>query len=144
MKLLLRQKMVRLLEDSIHVDQRDALFREMSARLESIERLGTTLETQTRLLGERLERLKALSTALLDDVPQLRRRLEDFRAEPGYESLWDEREPLITIRIATYNLAEILVERALASVRRQTYERFEVIVVGDACTDDTEQRVRAI
>ena len=47
----------------------------------------------------------------------------------------------MTVRIATWNRAELLVERALASLRAQGYERWEAIVVGDACTDDTADRI---
>jgi glycosyltransferase involved in cell wall biosynthesis len=50
----------------------------------------------------------------------------------------DER-PLVSVLIATYNRRELLIERALRSVRQQTYARLEVIIVGDGCTDDTEQ-----
>jgi glycosyltransferase involved in cell wall biosynthesis len=37
-----------------------------------------------------------------------------------------------------------LIERALASVRRQTYSNWEAVVVGDGCTDDTPDRVAAL
>jgi glycosyltransferase involved in cell wall biosynthesis len=48
--------------------------------------------------------------------------------------------PLVTVLIATYNRSEVL-RYALASAIGQTYARLEVIVVGDACTDDSEQVV---
>ena len=38
----------------------------------------------------------------------------------------------------------MLCERALASVRRQTYAHWEAVVVGDGCTDDTAERVAAL
>ena len=68
-------------------------------------------------------------------------RLEQIRADPGYETAYTEREPLVTVRIATYNNWRILCERALASVRAQTYDNWEAVVVGDCCTDDTAERV---
>jgi glycosyltransferase involved in cell wall biosynthesis len=43
--------------------------------------------------------------------------------------------------VATYNRAEILITRSLASVLRQTYPNWELVVIGDACTDDTESRI---
>jgi len=46
--------------------------------------------------------------------------------------------PLISIRIPTLNRADLLIERAIPSALGQTYENVEVIVVGDHCTDNTE------
>ena len=48
--------------------------------------------------------------------------------------------PLVTVVIATYNRSEVL-RYALASALGQTYRRLEVLVVGDACTDDSERVV---
>ena len=48
------------------------------------------------------------------------------------------------MRITTFNNPEMLIDRAIASVFAQTYERIEVVVVGDACTDDTEQRIATL
>lgn len=46
--------------------------------------------------------------------------------------------PLVSIITATYNRSNVLAY-ALESVRRQTLEDWEHLVIGDACTDDTEQ-----
>ncbi len=51
-------------------------------------------------------------------------------------------DPLVTVIIATYNMSAALrctIESALA----QTHRNFELLVVGDACTDDTGEVVRA-
>jgi glycosyltransferase involved in cell wall biosynthesis len=69
--------------------------------------------------------------------------LEEIRADPGYELAF-EGEPLVSVRIATYNQSELLCSRALETLRRQTYVNWEALVVGDNCEDDTEQRVAAI
>ena len=50
--------------------------------------------------------------------------------------------PLVTVVIAAYNRSEVL-RHALASAIRQTYRNLEILVVGDACTDDSEQVVAA-
>lgn len=72
-----------------------------------------------------------------------KRQLERARAEQ--ESLYvDAVNPLITVTIATYNRAELLIERAVTSVLKQTYQNFEIVIVGDACTDDTAERVAAV
>ena len=48
--------------------------------------------------------------------------------------------PLVTVVISTYNRCEVL-RYALRSALDQSYERIEVIVAGDGCTDDSEQVV---
>lgn len=51
----------------------------------------------------------------------------------------DSPEPLVSIRIATYNRANLLKERTIPAILNQTYQNFEVIIVGDHCTDNTAQ-----
>ena len=46
------------------------------------------------------------------------------------------RPPLVSIVLATYNRSAILAH-AIESVRRSTLDDWELIVVGDCCTDDT-------
>lgn len=56
----------------------------------------------------------------------------------------DEAEPLVTVRIATYNRGPLVAERAIASAIRQTYERLEILVVGDHCDEPTERAIRSV
>ena len=44
--------------------------------------------------------------------------------------------PVVSIVTATYNRSNVL-KHALASVRRQTHTDWELLVIGDGCTDDT-------
>ncbi len=46
-------------------------------------------------------------------------------------------KPVISIILATYNRSNIL-GYSIQSVLWQTYDNFELIVIGDCCTDDTE------
>ena len=49
--------------------------------------------------------------------------------------------PIVTVIIATYNRSATL-SFTLQTVRAQTFRDFEVLVIGDACTDDSEKVVR--
>lgn len=52
--------------------------------------------------------------------------------------------PLVSVYIPTYNRGKLLIERSVTSVLAQTYQNFELIIVGDCCTDDTEELVSKI
>lgn len=47
---------------------------------------------------------------------------------------------LVSVIISTYNRSNVL-KYAISSVINQTYQHFEIIVIGDHCTDDTEEVV---
>lgn len=61
------------------------------------------------------------------------------RARHAREHADRNERPFISITIPTWNRGRLLMERGLPSIFAQTYENFEVIVVGDACIDDTPQ-----
>jgi hypothetical protein len=78
-------------------------------------------------------------------IHQYRALLAKARNEPGYQRLFDPSpEPLVTVRIATYNRGRVLVERTLPTVLAQTHRNLEILIVGDHCTDDTAERLAAI
>jgi glycosyltransferase involved in cell wall biosynthesis len=52
-------------------------------------------------------------------------------------------DPLVTVVIATYNWSSVL-PYSIGSVLRQTFTDFELLVVGDGCTDDSEAVVRRV
>jgi len=53
-------------------------------------------------------------------------------------------QPLISVYVPTYNRGDILIKRAVPSVLAQTYKNFEFIIMGDHCTDNTEELVSKI
>lgn len=65
-----------------------------------------------------------------------------IKYEAQYLDVQDD--PLVTVYVPTYNRAEILMERAVPTVLAQTYKNFELLIIGDHCTDKTEKYVRSI
>ncbi|MBZ0155814.1 MAG: glycosyltransferase [Alphaproteobacteria bacterium] len=67
-------------------------------------------------------------------------------ARMKYERFYDDpgEKPLISVYTPTYNRGGLLLERAVDSVLKQTYKNFEFIIVGDHCTDNTEELLSKI
>jgi glycosyltransferase involved in cell wall biosynthesis len=72
-----------------------------------------------------------------------RERLRELRAHPSYEQPYIDPDPLVSVVIATYKNHQLLRERAIPSVLAQTYQNFEVVVVGDAAPDDARVAVES-
>lgn len=106
---------------------------------EALELRATIAELQS-LQAEHLR----LSRAHYDQIGGLREKLIALRERKSYAATFESRRPLISVPIATYNAADLLVDRAIASVLAQTYDHWEIVIVGDGCTDDTEARVNEI
>lgn len=68
-----------------------------------------------------------------------RRMLDCARLEHQHEYAPTDDDPLVSIIIATYNRGQLLVERTLPSIFAQTYQNFEVVIVGDNCPDNTPE-----
>lgn len=70
---------------------------------------------------------------------------EVFRArrDPSYEDAY-ATEPLVSVRIGSYRDIEALVGRAIASVRRQSYENWEAIIVCDGREPEAVEAIEAL
>lgn len=66
------------------------------------------------------------------------------RAKHAKEYAVKDDNPLVSVYIPTYNRGELLMERSVSSVLSQTYKNFELIVLGDHCTDNTEELVAGV
>lgn len=130
--------------DDVMVQRLSPLDQRLAGLEDQVSSMAARMEEMSDHLDHRLEAVRAISAAHFDRIPELRARLLAARATEAYERILSEREPLISVRIATYNRAELLLERAIPSVLAQTYERFEVVIVGDGCTDDTDDRIRRL
>ncbi len=101
------------------------------------------LATRLEAIEQRLGETQAMAARTYEAVLNWSHEVNEMRQDPSYEEAF-EGEPLVSVRVATYNAAELLCERALPSLIRQDYQRWECAVVGDCCTDNTEERVTAL
>jgi glycosyltransferase involved in cell wall biosynthesis len=76
-----------------------------------------------------------------DVSPTLRHELEEYRSSEAYRLVYEKNEPLVSICICTHNRARLVSERTIPSALAQDYPNLEVVVIGDGCTDDTEEAV---
>ncbi len=70
-----------------------------------------------------------------------RAQLHQLRTDTAYERAFTESDPLVSVVIATYDNYELLRDRSIPSVLAQSYQNFEVIVVGDAAPDEAREVV---
>jgi glycosyltransferase involved in cell wall biosynthesis len=115
----------------------DAIDPSLARRIAALEGSTAQLRRHIDLQGERLD--WALNQ--LDGVPTLTEQYHAYRAKPAYQEVFEVDTPLVSVCVATMDRAEVLVERAVASILCQSYRHLEVIVVGDDCRDDTAQRL---
>lgn len=91
-----------------------------------------SLEQEVAELREQLDLLKShveVPTTLVDEF----HTWKTSRSVPS--------TPLVSVCVGTYNRGRLLAERCIPSILGQTYRNLELIVVGDACTDDTAERI---
>jgi hypothetical protein len=146
----------RAVHDMAHrVGVMDTSSREQSCvLLERLNELGRRMDHLSWEIHHKLGSLSSYVDATVLELEDTRSRydlgdaiFEQFqrdRASSEYQKVYDGKDPLVSVCIATYNRAELLVSRSVRSVLEQDYQPFEVIVVGDHCTDDTEARLKAL
>jgi len=66
------------------------------------------------------------------------------RRTDEYRAVFATDNPLVSVCIATMDRADLLLGRCLPSIIQQTYQNIEIIVVGDNCIDDTEDRLAGL
>ena len=119
------------------VERTTSDLRDVQKQLAQFER--ETRQALTTTTAELLT-VKQIAGALLDHIPELRQQLLVARTTEQFRKAFEEPEPLVSVRIGTYNRSHLLFERSLPSVFNQTYTNFEIVVVGDGSTDDTAER----
>ena len=119
-------------------------IRRMNGDLERLEdRLDEIAACRGRFahVERRAEALTEALRRMRDRTPDRIVELEALRASRRYHSIFDESEPLISVRIASYRKTDELVDVAIASVLGQSYERFEIVVVNDGPNERTRRAI---
>jgi hypothetical protein len=112
-------------------------FRTLKDSLVEIALLSETLSE----VRQQQRRIIDILQLLYDEEPANRRRLAALRESDGYERAFTEAEPLVSVVIPTYTSFDTLRDRAIPSVLAQSYENWEIVVVGDAAPPETERVV---
>jgi glycosyltransferase involved in cell wall biosynthesis len=127
-------------------DVRDAVAHCQSAVANcqaELRELRAEMARRDELSGAHHDSLLLAVRMVRDHDASARRSLSQLRATADYQLAFDEDEPLVSVIIATYLEWPLLRDRALPSILEQTYERWEVIVVGDGAPDETRQVVES-
>jgi glycosyltransferase involved in cell wall biosynthesis len=83
--------------------------------------------------------LEIETTRSRNDIPaELILQFEHEKESPTFLSTYTLDEPLVSVCTGTYNRSKLLAERAIDSLINQTYKNIEIVVVGDGCTDNTQ------
>ncbi|RYH14080.1 MAG: glycosyltransferase family 2 protein, partial [Alphaproteobacteria bacterium] len=112
----------------------------VEARLSHLEHRALVIESLAKAEQARLDwSLGAVEgfAAAIEDYHAIRRT-------KAYQAAFEAADPLVSVCVATVNRAEMLVDRALASLQAQTHRNLQIVVVGDHCTDDTARRIAAL
>lgn len=86
----------------------------------------------------------ALLRAERDHTDAARIELEKARRSEDYRRAFEEATPLVSVRIAAYRKTDELMDVAIASVLRQTYDNFEIRVVNDGPNERTRAAIDAL
>ncbi|MEI2833231.1 MAG: glycosyltransferase family 2 protein [Acidimicrobiia bacterium] len=109
-------------------------FKSIEVHNSKIDQLAEVVET----LSQKVSSVRTITAKTYDHIFELRKQLVDVRKTDEYKEIFNQKDPLVTVRIATYNNSELLVQRAIKSVQDQTYNNWEIVVVGDGCDEKTQ------
>jgi glycosyltransferase involved in cell wall biosynthesis len=69
-------------------------------------------------------------------------RYKRFWHEKSYKHI--DENPLISIIIPTFDRGQLLIDRTLPSIFVQTYQNFEILIIGDCCVGETAHILKQI
>jgi glycosyltransferase involved in cell wall biosynthesis len=102
-----------------------------------------SLDQRLATLQHEIARLRELIIRAYDDTTRGTVELLKTRRDAEYRDAFGP-SPLVTVRIGAYAGGETLFDRAIASVRRQSYVNWETIVVCDGRDEWTAARISSI
>ena len=100
-----------------------------------------TNDAVKKSLDEHYPQLLSSLSALHTNTTLEREKLIKARSTKKYSTPFNSKNPLVSIRISTYNRSKIITKKTLPSILNQTHKNIEVVIVGDNCTDDTEKEI---
>jgi glycosyltransferase involved in cell wall biosynthesis len=77
-------------------------------------------------------------------MENLKRRFPIERESEEYKEVYTKSNPLVSIVIPTFNKGNILLNYSLKSILAQSYKTLEIIIVGDHCTDNTDELMSTV
>jgi glycosyltransferase involved in cell wall biosynthesis len=101
------------------------------------------LESQMEALEDHLGRITEISRRSYEQTPRMAAELLQRRREGSYRAAY-EPDPLVTVRIGAHRPGDLIFDRALRSVTRQSYHNWEVVIVCDGPEPETAARVASI
>ncbi|HTU79970.1 MAG TPA: glycosyltransferase [Solirubrobacteraceae bacterium] len=117
-------------------DRPDSPTQRITPSVADLDRRFTALERNVATLLELL--VKAY-----ENTPQATTAVLNARRNITYGDAYSDT-PLVTVRIGTYRGGDLLFDRALCSVCRQTYPNWEAIVVCDGHEPHTAARIESL
>lgn len=141
-----------LFDRMAHLEQvADAIFRRVIAMEERFDKFAGEITSHVSQLNIDFRRdidheAKRVDYVLgeMEGLGPEREAFQAARRTPQYRAAFLDPEPLVSVCVSTHNRADLLIERCLGSLVSQSYRNLQIIVVGDHCTDDTEERVAAL
>lgn len=118
-----------------------ALLLGLRDSLARIERTNERMDADIAFLRRRLAAKTRVLRDQRDRIDELTKGLEAVRATAEYERAYSEAEPLVTVRIASYQRTRELMEIAMPSILAQSYQRLEVVIVNDGPNSATRDAI---
>jgi hypothetical protein len=128
---------------AVHDHLNDLAGRVAAAEERGAERTRSLAATVEELSGRVDAQLVQGLRLLAGDDGGNRRRLVVARSDPDFELAFTEERPLVTVIVPTFGRAELLADRMLPSILRQTYDELEILVLGDGPVDEAAEVVQA-